>query len=132
MILLTSGVTVTLAHHALKKNQRGKLIGWLWATVALGAVFVWFQIYEYKEAYQHLGLTLGSGIYGSTFFMLTGFHGMHVSAGVIYLLFVAFRVKRGYYDKQGGNYEIVEIAGLYWHFVDIVWVVIFTIVYLIP
>src|SRR5690606_17534726 len=83
LLLLTSGVTITIAHHAIKANQRGKLVFWLGATIALGLIFMVVQGYEYYHAYQDLGLTLGSGIYGSTFFMLTGFHGMHVFLGTI-------------------------------------------------
>src|SRR5690606_30000578 len=81
LLLLTSGVTITLAHHALRMGQRKSLLVWLGATIALGSVFLYYQALEYVEAYQHLNLTLGSGVYGSTFFMLTGFHGMHVLLG---------------------------------------------------
>jgi cytochrome c oxidase subunit 3 len=127
MILLTSGFTVTMAHHALRKNLRGKLITWLLATVALGFLFVYFQIEEYMEAYQHLGLTLGSGIYGSTFFMLTGFHGMHVTLGAIMLTVIAIRAIRGHFtpDQHFG----FEAVAWYWHFVDVVWLGLFIFVY---
>ena len=127
MILLTSGFTVTMAHHALKKEHRGKLIAWLLATVALGFVFVYLQIEEYMEAYQHLGLTLGSGIYGSTFFMLTGFHGMHVTLGAIMLTVIAIRAMKGHFkpDKHFG----FEAVAWYWHFVDVVWLGLFIFVY---
>jgi len=97
LILLASGLTITMAHHAMKINQRRELVLWLLATVALGIVFLFLQVGEYKEAYQHLGLTLGSGIYGSTFFMLTGFHGMHVTLGTIMLTVIAIRSMRGHF-----------------------------------
>jgi len=127
LILLFSGLTVTLAHHALKKNLRTQLVTWLFATVALGFIFVWFQIGEYKEAYQELGLTLGSGIYGSTFFMLTGFHGVHVTLGAIMLLVIAFRCVKGHFraDQHFG----FEAVAWYWHFVDVVWLGLFIFVY---
>ena len=127
MILLTSGFTVTMAHHALKKDNRGKLIGWLLATVLLGFVFVYYQIEEYIEAYQHLGLTLGSGIYGSTFFMLTGFHGMHVTLGAIMLLVIAIRCMRGHFKPE--HHFGFEAVAWYWHFVDVVWLGLFIFVY---
>ena len=127
LILLSSGITVTLAHHALKKNDRGKLVTWLLATVALGFLFVFLQIEEYMLAYQHLGLTLGSGIYGSTFFMLTGFHGMHVTLGAIMLTVIAIRAMRGHFrpDSHFG----FEAVAWYWHFVDVVWLGLFIFVY---
>ena len=127
MILLTSGFTVTMAHHALKKDHRGKLIAWLLATVLLGFVFVYYQIEEYIEAYQHLGLTLGSGIYGSTFFMLTGFHGMHVTLGAIMLLVIAIRCMRGHFKPE--HHFGFEAVAWYWHFVDVVWLGLFIFVY---
>jgi cytochrome c oxidase subunit 3 len=127
LILLTSGVTVTLAHHALKKDLRRSLVWWLAATVILGFVFVWFQIHEYKEAYQELGLTMGSGVYGSTFFMLTGFHGLHVTLGAIMLLVITLRCARGHFrpDQHFG----FEAVAWYWHFVDVVWLALFIFVY---
>ena len=127
LILLLSGLTVTLAHHALKKNLRPALVGWLLATVALGFLFVYFQIEEYKEAYQHLGLTLGSGIYGSTFFMLTGFHGMHVTLGAIMLTVIAVRSMRGHFKPE--HHFGFEAVAWYWHFVDVVWLGLFIFVY---
>ncbi len=127
LILLASGATVTMAHHALKKNLRRQLVLWLAATVALGLVFVYFQVYEYKEAYQELGLTLGSGIYGSTFFMLTGFHGLHVTLGAIMLAVIMFRCMAGHFrpDQHFG----FEAVAWYWHFVDVVWLALFIFVY---
>jgi len=127
LILLTSGFTVTMAHHALKKDQRGKLVTWLLATVILGFVFVYYQAYEYIHAYQDLGLTLGSGIYGSTFFMLTGFHGMHVTLGAIMLLVIAIRCMRGHFSPK--HHFGFEAVAWYWHFVDVVWLGLFIFVY---
>ncbi len=127
LILLASGLTITMAHHAMKINQRRGLVLWLLATVALGLVFLYLQVGEYKEAYQHLGLTLGSGIYGSTFFMLTGFHGMHVTLGTIMLTVIAIRSMRGHFKPD--NHFGFEAVAWYWHFVDVVWLVLFIFVY---
>ncbi len=127
LILLTSGVTVTLAHWALKKNNRGALVGWLLATVVLGFTFLGFQIHEYGEAYRDLNLTLHSGIYGSTFFMLTGFHGAHVTIGAIMLTVIMLRAIKGHFtpDRHFG----FEAVAWYWHFVDVVWLGLFIFVY---
>jgi cytochrome c oxidase subunit 3 len=127
LILLTSGITVTMAHHAIKKDERTALVVWLFATVILGFIFVWFQIGEYKEAYQELGLTMGSGIYGSTFFMLTGFHCLHVTLGAIMLLVIALRCWRGHFDSD--RHFGFEAVAWYWHFVDVVWLGLFIFVY---
>ena len=127
LILLSSGVTVTLAHHSLKINERSGLVLWLLATVFLGFLFVFLQVEEYKEAYQHLGLTLGSGIYGSTFFMLTGFHGMHVTLGAIMLTVIAIRSMRGHFNPE--SHFGFEAVAWYWHFVDVVWLGLFIFVY---
>jgi len=127
LILLSSGVTVTLAHYALLKNERTRLVSWLIATVLLGFLFVWLQVGEYKEAYQELGLTLGSGIYGSTFFMLTGFHGLHVTLGAIMLLVIALRCARGHFNPE--QHFGFEAVAWYWHFVDVVWLGLFIFVY---
>ncbi|NNL96542.1 MAG: cytochrome c oxidase subunit 3 [Xanthomonadales bacterium] len=127
LILLTSGFTVTMAHHALKKDHRGKLISWLLATVVLGFVFVGLQAEEYKVAYEQFGLTLGSGIYGSTFFMLTGFHGMHVTLGAIMLTVIAIRCMRGHFKPE--HHFGFEAVAWYWHFVDVVWLGLFIFVY---
>lgn len=127
LILLSSGVTVTLAHWALKQGQRLGLIFWLSATIALGAVFVGFQAYEYIHAYHDLNLTLGSGIYGSTFFMLTGFHGAHVTIGAIMLAVMLGRAIRGHFSPD--NHFAFEAAAWYWHFVDVVWLGLFIFVY---
>jgi cytochrome c oxidase subunit 3 len=127
LILLASGFTVTMAHHALKSDDRNKLVAWLIATVILGFVFLYFQVGEYKEAYQELGLTLGSGIYGSTFFMLTGFHGMHVTLGAIMLTVIALRAMSGHF-KPDAHFGFEAVAW-YWHFVDVVWLGLFIFVY---
>lgn len=129
LILLTSGLTITLAHHALKKENRTWLVLWLAATVALGFVFVWFQVYEYIEAYTELGLTMGSGIYGATFFMLTGFHGMHVTLGAIMLTVIMLRAMKGHFKPK--SHFAFEAVAWYWHFVDVVWLGLFVFVYVL-
>ncbi|MCD2451765.1 cytochrome c oxidase subunit 3 [Methylicorpusculum oleiharenae] len=129
LILLTSGVTCTWAHHGLLAQKRDQLIKGLIATVALGFMFVAFQAIEYHEAYTEMGLTLGSGIYGSTFFMLTGFHGFHVCVGAIILSVVLFRSWRGHFKPE--NHFAFEAAAWYWHFVDVVWLGLFVFVYLL-
>jgi len=127
LILLSSGVTITWAHWGLKEGKRQQLVLGLAATVALGFIFVFLQALEYSEAYQHLNLTLNSGIYGSTFFMLTGFHGFHVTVGAIFLTVVLLRSIRGYYTAD--NHFAFEAAAWYWHFVDVVWLGLFIFVY---
>ncbi len=129
LILLTSSVTVTIAHWALKKNQRGALNFWLAVTVLLGFVFLFFQGYEYAHAYTDLGLTLGTGVYGATFFMLTGFHGLHVTIGAIILLVILLRCMRGHFQPK--HHFGFEAAAWYWHFVDTVWVGLFIFVYVV-
>ncbi|MEN9773344.1 MAG: hypothetical protein RL322_414 [Pseudomonadota bacterium] len=126
-LLLLSGVTLTIAHHALKENHRGKVIFWLFATIALGAVFLGFQAYEYKHAYVDLNLKLTSGVFGSTFFMLTGFHGFHVTVGAIMLAVILFRVIKGHFTPQ--QHFGFEAAAWYWHFVDVVWLGLYVVVY---
>ena len=126
-ILLSSGATLTWAHHALKAGHRGQLILGLALTIALGFLFLGLQITEYREAYEHLNLTLGSGIYGSTFFMLTGFHGMHVTIGAIMLTVMLLRVLKGHFKPD--NHFAFEAAAWYWHFVDVVWLGLFIFVY---
>jgi len=130
LLLLTSGVTCTWAHHGLLANNRDQLIKGLAATVLLGFLFVTFQAIEYHEAYTEMGLTLGSGIYGSTFFMLTGFHGFHVLSGVVINIIMYIKTKMSHFEQRG-HYEMIEKAGLYWHFVDLVWVFVFLCFYLI-
>ncbi len=127
LILLTSGGTVTLAHWAVKRNRRGPLCFWLFATVALGVLFLFFQAEEFGHAYGELNLTLGSGIYGSTFFMLTGFHGLHVTIGAIMLAVMLVRAIKGHFTPEG--HFAFEAAAWYWHFVDVVWLGLFIFVY---
>jgi len=129
LLLLSSGVTITLAHWALKRAQRMALVFWLAATIALGVVFLFIQGYEYLHAYQDLGLTLGSGIYGSTFFMLTGFHGLHVTVGAIMLTVILVRCMLGHFSKK--NHFGFEAVAWYWHFVDVVWLGLFIFVYVL-
>jgi cytochrome c oxidase subunit 3 len=129
LILLTSGVTITIAHHALRAGNRRQLLIWLAATVVLGALFLNFQAHEYIEAYTKLNLTLGTGIYGSTFFMLTGFHGLHVTLGAIMLTVIWFRCLRGHFDKD--HHFAFEAVAWYWHFVDVVWLGLFLFVYVL-
>ncbi len=126
-ILLSSGATLTWAHWALKKNDQKQLIWGLIATVVLGFIFVGFQAYEYIHAYRDLNLTLEQGIYGSTFFMLTGFHGFHVIVGAIMLLAVLGRAIKGHFSPH--NHFAFEAAAWYWHFVDVVWLALFLFVY---
>ena len=127
LLLLSSGVTLTIAHHALKENRRGLLIFWLATTVGLGIVFLGFQAFEYMHAYADLNLKLSSGIFGSTFFMLTGFHGFHVCVGAIMLAVVLLRVLRGHFTPE--NHFAFEGAAWYWHFVDVVWLGLYVVVY---
>jgi len=129
VLLLTSSVTITLAHKALKQGQRNAVKLWLAATIGLALVFLGFQIYEYVEAYTHLSLTLRSGIYGSTFFMLTGFHGAHVTLGTIMLIVILLRIMRGHFTPD--HHFGFEAASWYWHFVDVVWLGLFIFVYIL-
>jgi len=126
-LLLSSGLTLTIAHHALRANHRGKTIFWLAATVILGFVFVACQAYEYHHAYTELNLRFDSGAYGSLFYMLTGFHGFHVILGATMLTVILFRVIRGHFtaDQHFG----FEGAAWYWHFVDVVWLGLYLFVY---
>ena len=129
ILLVTSSFTVTFAHHALKKNKRGPLKAWLALTVLLGIAFLILQAEEYVHAYNELGLTLGAGIYGSTFFMLTGFHGAHVTLGALILGIMLIRILRGHFDAE--HHFGFEAASWYWHFVDVVWIGLFIFVYVI-
>ena len=126
-LLLTSGVTLTVAHHALIANQRAKTIVWMWITVVLGATFVAVQAFEYHHAYAELNLKLSSGIFGSTFFMLTGFHGFHVFVGMLMLTFITLRLMKGHFTPQ--RHFGFEGAAWYWHFVDVVWLGLYFLVY---
>ncbi len=129
LLLLSSGVTITLSHWALKANDKGKTVLWLIATVALGSLFLGLQAYEYIHAYTDLNLTLSSGIYGSTFFMLTGFHGMHVTIGTIMLIVITLRAAAGHFTPE--RHFAFEGVAWYWHFVDVVWLGLFIFVYVL-
>ena len=124
LILLLSGTTVTWAHHAMLENDRKSLIQGLTLTVILGAIFTMFQAYEYMAA----SFTMSSGIYGSTFYMATGFHGFHVLIGTIFLVVCLFRAKRGHYTPE--HHFGFEAAAWYWHFVDVVWLFLFAAIYI--
>ncbi len=126
-ILLTSSITVTIAHHALIAGHRTRLKIFLALTFLLGFTFVGLQATEYHEAYTELGLQLGTGVYGSTFFMLTGFHGLHVTIGAIMLTVIWGRVMKGHFTPR--RHFAFEAVAWYWHFVDVVWLGLFTFVY---
>jgi cytochrome c oxidase subunit 3 len=126
-LLLASGVTLTIAHHALIAGQRAKTVFWMWVTVALGTAFLIIQGVEYSHAYRDLNLKLSSGIFGSTFFMLTGFHGFHVCVGALMLLFITLRIQKGHFTPQ--RHFGFEGAAWYWHFVDVVWLGLYLLVY---
>ncbi|GAB2580438.1 MULTISPECIES: cytochrome c oxidase subunit 3 [Bacteria] len=127
LLLVSSSVTLTVAHHALKEGNRPKLTQWLIVTLALGFVFLVIQGIEYVEAWTQLGLTLQAGIYGSTFFLLTGFHGVHVTIGAIVLLVMLLRIRRGHFSAN--QHFAFEAGAWYWHFVDVVWIGLFLFVY---
>jgi len=127
ILLLTSGVTVTFAHWALLRNDRPKLLVWLGLTILLGVTFLGVQAYEYAHAYSDLNLKLSTGVYGSTFFMLTGFHGFHVTIGAIMLAVIWFRCLRGHFRPD--HHFAFEGVAWYWHFVDVVWLGLFIFVY---
>jgi len=126
-LLLSSGVTLTIAHHALLANHRAKAILWMWITVILGATFLGCQAFEYHHAYTEMNLKLSSGIYGSTFFMLTGFHGFHVFVGMLMLFFITLRLQKGHFTPK--RHFGFEGAAWYWHFVDVVWLGLYAVVY---
>jgi cytochrome c oxidase subunit 3 len=127
LILLTSGLTVTIAHHALRSGHRTRLKIFLALTFLLGFAFVALQAHEYYDAYTKMNLRLTTGIYGSTFFMLTGFHGLHVTIGAIMLVVVWLRVLRGHFTPR--QHFAFEAVSWYWHFVDVVWLGLFVFVY---
>ncbi len=126
-LLLTSGLTLTIAHHALRASQRGKTMFWLAATVILGFTFVACQAYEYFHAYHELNLRFDSGAYGSLFYMLTGFHGFHVILGATMLTVILFRLIKGHFTAD--HHFGFEGAAWYWHFVDVVWLGLYLFVY---
>jgi cytochrome c oxidase subunit III len=126
-LLLSSGATITWAHWALLKNNRTQLVLGMFATVALGTAFLILQGFEYHHAYTEMGLTLGSGAYGATFFMLTGFHGFHVTLGTIMLIVILIRCMKGHFSPE--HHFGFEGVAWYWHFVDVVWLILFVFVY---
>jgi heme/copper-type cytochrome/quinol oxidase subunit 3 len=128
-VLLMSSLTMVLALAAIQRGDYRRLRIWLFATAALGATFISGQVFEFTE-FSRKGLDLSSNLFGSTFFVLTGFHGAHVSVGIIWLLSLWGMASQG--RLKQADAQKVEIAGLYWHFVDVVWIVIFTVVYLVP
>ncbi|GIU39404.1 cytochrome c oxidase subunit 3 [Shewanella colwelliana] len=129
IILLTSSVTLHFAHVSLEKGKRTALTLWLGATILLGLAFLVLQAEEYIHAYQEMGLTLASGVYGNTFFLLTGFHGMHVSLGTVFLLVLFFRVLKGHFTPD--KHFAFQAGSWYWHFVDVVWLCLFIFVYVL-
>ena len=128
MLLLSSGATLTWAHWGLKVDNQKQLVWGLAATIGLGLLFVCLQAYEYIHAYAELNLTLGSGGYGSTFYMLTGFHGFHVTMGAVMLMAILARAMKGHFSSH--NHFAFEAVAWYWHFVDVVWLGLFIFVYL--
>ncbi len=127
LLLLSSGVTVTIAHWALKENKRGMLSLFMFFTIALGVAFLACQATEYGHAYSELNLKLSTGVYGSTFFMLTGFHGFHVTLGAIMLSVILVRCLLGHFKPD--HHFAFEAVAWYWHFVDVVWLGLFIFVY---
>lgn len=127
LVLFTSGITVTIAHIALLNDKRKLMLVSQLATIALGITFLFLQANEYYDAYVDKGLTLSSGIYGSTFFMLTGFHGLHVTIGTIGLCTIFYRMLKR--DFNPHNHFAFEAISWYWHFVDVVWILLFIFVY---
>ena len=127
LLLLSSGATITWAHWGLLRNNRKQLIIGLFLTIALGMTFLGLQAFEYHHAYTELGLTLGAGVYGSTFFMLTGFHGFHVTLGTIMLIVIWLRSIKGHFNAE--HHFGFEGVAWYWHFVDVVWLGLFIFVY---
>ena len=130
LILLGSSVTLLFAHTGLENGKRSRLKGMLLVTVLLGLAFLWLQGYEYLHAYRDLGLRLDSGIYGNTFFILTGFHGLHVTLGTVFLLIIWLRiVLKDHFTAE--RHFAFQAAAWYWHFVDVVWLCLFVFVYLL-
>jgi cytochrome c oxidase subunit 3 len=129
ILLLTSSVTLHFAHVSLEKSKRNAIAVWLGLTVILGIAFLILQVEEYAHAYQEMGLTLASGIYGNTFFLLTGFHGMHVTLGTVFLIVLLVRVLKGHFDPD--KHFAFQAGSWYWHFVDVVWLCLFIFVYVL-
>jgi cytochrome c oxidase subunit III len=137
--LICSSLTMVLAVAAAQRSDKKALVGWLAATIAGGLIFLGIQAYEYTHLV-HSGITLASSswhgepitaLFGATFYVVTGFHGCHVTAGVIYLTFILFGAMKGKYTQGGLSYSPVELVGLFWHFVDLVWILVFTFIYLL-
>ncbi|EIW88307.1 MAG: cytochrome c oxidase subunit 3 [Alishewanella agri] len=128
-ILLISSVTLHFAHTGLEQNKRGQLKGMLFLTLVLGVIFLCLQGYEYVHAYRDLGLRLDSGFYGNTFYLLTGFHGLHVTLGALILFFVFLRVLKGHFTPE--KHFAFQAGAWYWHFVDVVWLCLFVFVYVL-
>lgn len=127
LLLLSSGATITWAHWGLLNNKRTQLVAGMFMTIALGIAFIGLQGFEYYHAYTELGLTLGTGAYGATFFMLTGFHGFHVTLGTIMLIVILIRSMKGHFTPE--HHFGFEGVAWYWHFVDVVWLLLFVLVY---
>ena len=133
-LLICSSVSMVMAIDSCKRKQRKPMLNWLLATILGGAAFLGIQVYEYIHLSSNLGMTFnayahGDALFSSTFYAITGFHGLHVLSGVIYLIVMYINAYRGDYDN--GDYNMLEIAGLFWHFVDLVWILVFTFIYLI-
>ncbi|ACA84476.1 cytochrome c oxidase subunit 3 [Shewanella woodyi] len=129
LILLTSSITLHMAHVSLEKGKRSAISVWLGITILLGFAFLGLQVEEYVHAYQEMGLTLDSGVYGNTFFLLTGFHGMHVTLGTVFLIVLFFRVLKGHFTPD--KHFAFQAGSWYWHFVDVVWLCLFIFVYVL-
>lgn len=129
IVLLTSSVTLHFAHVSLEKGKRSATVLWLGITILLGVGFLGLQVEEYRYAYQEMGLTLASGIYGNTFYLLTGFHGMHVTLGTVFLFILFFRVLKGHFTPD--KHFAFQAGSWYWHFVDVVWLCLFIFVYVL-
>ncbi|OLQ92361.1 MFS transporter [Vibrio panuliri] len=129
IILLLSSITLHMAHTSLEKNKRMALIVWLEITIVLAAFFLYYQGVEYIHAYQDLGLTLQSGVYGNTFFMLTGFHGLHVLLGTVFLIVLLGRIAKDHFTPK--DHFAFQAGSWYWHFVDVVWLCLFVFVYVL-
>ena len=132
-ILICSSVSMVLSIEGCKQKNRKEMLRWLALTIAGGIIFLGIQVYEYIHLV-HSGMTLaefakGNNLFSSTFYMITGFHGLHVLSGVIYLICIFVAAYKGKYDN--GNYNMLEIVGLFWHFVDLVWILVFTFIYLL-
>jgi len=133
-LLICSSVSMVLTIDACKRKNRQAMLNWLLFTIVGGASFLGIQMYEYSHLIGHMGMsfnsyTHGTSLFASTFFSITGFHGLHVFSGVIYLIVMYIMAYRGDFDN--GDYNMLEIAGLFWHFVDLVWILVFTFVYLL-